>query len=100
LKSIVLVAIFYFSFDCFEFFTNLSVTLGLKSGARDKHHHRARPGLVRRAGNRQRRLPFDNVTRRVYPGLHHETHNEPSGASVVDDTARWILSELESRATT
>lgn len=35
-----------------------------------------------------------NVTRRVYPGLHHETHNEPSGAEIVDDTARWIVGEL------
>ena len=32
-----------------------------------------------------------NVTRRVYEGLHHETHNEPSGASVIDDTIAWIL---------
>jgi len=32
-----------------------------------------------------------NVTRRVYPGLHHETHNEPTGAAVVDDTIAWIL---------
>jgi len=32
-----------------------------------------------------------NVTRRVYQGLHHETHNEPSGASVIDDTIAWIL---------
>jgi len=31
------------------------------------------------------------VTRRVYQGLHHETHNEPSGASVIDDTIAWIL---------
>jgi alpha-beta hydrolase superfamily lysophospholipase len=31
-----------------------------------------------------------NVTRRVYPGLHHETHNEPSGAAVIDDTIAWI----------
>lgn len=36
-----------------------------------------------------------NVTRRVYPGLHHETHNEPSGAEIVDDTARWIAGELD-----
>jgi alpha-beta hydrolase superfamily lysophospholipase len=35
-----------------------------------------------------------NVTRRVYSGLHHETHNEPSGQAVVDDTMRWIASEL------
>jgi len=40
-----------------------------------------------------------NVTRRVYPGLHHETHNEPSGAAVVDDTIRWIESVLEELAT-
>lgn len=35
-----------------------------------------------------------NVTRRVYPGLHHETHNEPTGATVIDDTARWIVAQL------
>ena len=32
-----------------------------------------------------------NVTRRVYQGLHHETHNEPSGASVIENTIAWIL---------
>jgi acylglycerol lipase len=31
-----------------------------------------------------------NVTRRVYQGLHHETHNEPSGATVIADTIAWI----------
>ena len=36
-----------------------------------------------------------NVTRRVYLGLHHETHNEPSGAAVIDDTTRWIVDQLE-----
>jgi alpha-beta hydrolase superfamily lysophospholipase len=36
-----------------------------------------------------------NVTRRVYPGLHHETHNEPSGAAVVDDTIAWILNRVD-----
>ena len=36
-----------------------------------------------------------NVTRRLYPGLHHETHNEPSGAAVIDDTSRWIVEQLE-----
>ncbi len=35
-----------------------------------------------------------NATRRVYPGLHHETHNEPSGAAVIDDTIAWIVSRL------
>jgi alpha-beta hydrolase superfamily lysophospholipase len=36
-----------------------------------------------------------NVTRRVYPGLRHETHNEPSGAAVIDDTTAWILGQSE-----
>ena len=35
-----------------------------------------------------------NVTRRVYRGLHHETHNEPNGAAVIDDTIAWIRGEL------
>lgn len=39
-----------------------------------------------------------NVTRHVYPGLHHETHNEPSGRAVIDDTIGWILSALPSVA--
>ena len=38
-----------------------------------------------------------NVTRRVYQGLHHETHNEPSGAAVIDDTIAWILREAGGR---
>jgi acylglycerol lipase len=36
-----------------------------------------------------------NVTRRVYPGLHHETHNEPTGTKVVDDTVTWIARQLK-----
>jgi acylglycerol lipase len=35
-----------------------------------------------------------NVTRRVYEGLHHETHNEPSGAAVIDDTIAWIVERI------
>ena len=35
-----------------------------------------------------------NVTRRVYRGLHHETHNEPSGPAVIDDTIAWVVSQL------
>jgi acylglycerol lipase len=38
-----------------------------------------------------------NVTRRVYPGLRHETHNEPEGASIVDDTIAWIREAVLSR---
>ncbi len=38
-----------------------------------------------------------NVTRRVYTGLRHETHNEPEGAAVVDDTIAWIRAAALSR---
>jgi alpha-beta hydrolase superfamily lysophospholipase len=34
------------------------------------------------------RLP--GVTRRTYPGLRHELHNEPSGHQVVADEIDWI----------
>ena len=36
----------------------------------------------------------ENVTRRVYQRLHHETHNEPSGPTVIDDTIAWILRQV------
>ncbi len=35
-----------------------------------------------------------NVTRRVYEGLHHETHNEPSGTAVIADTIAWITAQI------
>src|SRR3989441_4681169 len=35
-----------------------------------------------------------NVTRRVYQGLHHETHNEPNGAAVIGDTIAWIADQV------
>jgi acylglycerol lipase len=38
-----------------------------------------------------------NVTRRVYPGLRHETHNEPEGPSVVDDTIAWLRETVSRR---
>ena len=31
-----------------------------------------------------------NVERRTYPGLRHELHNEPEGASVIDEIIAWI----------
>jgi alpha-beta hydrolase superfamily lysophospholipase len=39
-----------------------------------------------------------NVTRRLYEGLHHETHNEPTGAAVINDTIAWIERQLEKLA--
>lgn len=35
-----------------------------------------------------------NVTRRVYPGLRHEMHNEPEAAGVIGDTTLWIEGSL------
>ena len=39
----------------------------------------------------------ENVTRRVYPGLRHETHNEPEATAVIDDTTGWIEKNLPVR---
>lgn len=39
----------------------------------------------------------ENVTRRVYPGLRHETHNEPEALAVIDDTTGWIEKSLAAR---
>ena len=36
------------------------------------------------------------VTRRTYPALRHESHNEPEGAEVVADVVVWLRSVLES----
>jgi acylglycerol lipase len=33
---------------------------------------------------------ISNVERKVYPGLRHETFNEPEGPEVVAEVARWI----------
>ena len=30
------------------------------------------------------------VTRRVYPGLRHETLNEPEGSQIVADVIAWL----------
>jgi acylglycerol lipase len=40
-----------------------------------------------------------NVTRRVYQELHHETHNEPSGAEVINDTIAWIVRQVGGQGT-
>jgi acylglycerol lipase len=39
----------------------------------------------------------ENVTRRVYPGLRHETHNEPEATAVISDTIAWIEGSLARR---
>lgn len=36
----------------------------------------------------------ENVTRRVYPGLRHEMHNEPEAPAVIADTIAWIAASL------
>jgi acylglycerol lipase len=35
-----------------------------------------------------------NATRRVYPGLRHEMHNEPDAAAVISDTIAWITGRI------
>ncbi len=37
-----------------------------------------------------------NVTRRTWPDLRHETHNEPEGEAVVADAVAWLHSVLDS----
>lgn len=39
----------------------------------------------------------ENVTRRVYPGLRHEMHNEPEADAVIGDTTLWIERALPAR---
>ncbi len=34
------------------------------------------------------------VTRRVYPGLRHEIHNEPEGREVIADIVAWLAASL------
>jgi len=47
----------------------------------------------------ERLLGLPNVTSRTYPGLRHETHNEPEGEAVVADSVAWLRSVLESMTT-
>ena len=37
------------------------------------------------------------VTRRTYPGLRHEIHNEPEWESVVDDVVGWLRERVGGR---
>ena len=39
-----------------------------------------------------------NVTRRVYPDLVHEMHNEPQRDDVIADTVAWLDSWLRARS--
>jgi alpha-beta hydrolase superfamily lysophospholipase len=34
------------------------------------------------------------VTRRTYPGLRHESHNEPEGEAVIADAVAWLRAIL------
>jgi acylglycerol lipase len=36
----------------------------------------------------------ENVTRRVYPGLRHEMHNEPEAVTVIGDTVAWTGAQV------
>jgi acylglycerol lipase len=35
-----------------------------------------------------------SVVRRTYPGLRHESHNEPDGPAVIDDVIAWLRETL------
>ena len=39
------------------------------------------------------------VTRRVYPGLRHETMNEPEGPEVVADVIEWLRAGVAATST-
>ena len=46
--------------------------------------------------------PFEGmpgVTRRVYPGLRHETMNEPEGPQVIADVVAWLREAVKAVAT-
>jgi alpha-beta hydrolase superfamily lysophospholipase len=36
------------------------------------------------------------VVRRTYPGLRHESHNEPEGAAVIADVIVWLREAVAS----
>jgi len=38
------------------------------------------------------------VTRRTYPGLRHELHNEPEWESIADATVAWLADHLRAQA--
>ena len=38
------------------------------------------------------------VTRREYPDLRHELHNEPEGPAIIDDVIEWVRGRLAPRA--
>lgn len=37
------------------------------------------------------------VTRRVYPGIRHELHNEPEAATILDDVVGWVRDHVHHR---
>jgi alpha-beta hydrolase superfamily lysophospholipase len=37
------------------------------------------------------------TTRRTYPGLRHELHNEPEGPAVIDDAIAWLREQVDAR---
>jgi acylglycerol lipase len=51
--------------------------------------HGTDDGLVPPAAS-QPMAGLPNVTRKIYPGLRHELHNEPEWESVMDDVLAWL----------
>jgi alpha-beta hydrolase superfamily lysophospholipase len=56
------------------------------------YHGEADPIVPVHASEPLARAP--GVTRRTYPGWHHETHNEP-GTTVIDDTIAWLRRQAQ-----
>jgi acylglycerol lipase len=48
------------------------------------------------AASSERFAGLPAVTRRVHPGLRHESHNEPEGEQVIAGVVAWLRSVLES----
>lgn len=45
------------------------------------------------AASSERYVAFPGITRRVYPGLRHELHNEPEGEAIIGDVVAWIRAQ-------
>jgi acylglycerol lipase len=55
--------------------------------------HGADDGLVP-ASSSAPLAELTGVTRREYPGIRHELHNEPEGPSIIDDVVGWIRDQV------
>lgn len=57
--------------------------------------HGSEDGIVPAAAT-ERFASFPNVTRRVYPGIRHEAHNEPEGEQIAGEVVAWLREQVTS----